>query len=132
MKLLGIVLAVALLAGAPGYGSAQQQAQPGTSAAKSFSQKDREAYQQKTAADLDEMQQKIGALRAKGQTIALQKKHAYLRAMVDFQRKLIIARNRLTALEKASDKEWSSLKEGMDKAMAELTNTYDGVESHFK
>ncbi|MHB8067136.1 MAG: sll1863 family stress response protein [Desulfobaccales bacterium] len=138
MKCLGIILAAALLAGVPISGSAQTQPQgseaqgkPGQ-AAKSFSQKDRQAYQQKTAGDLDEMQQKIEAFRAKKTTVAPQKKRTFSRAMVDLQKKMIIARNKLAVLEKAADKEWSGLKEEMDKAMAELTSTYDGVESHFK
>lgn len=138
MKWLGIILTATLLAGVPGYGSAQTQpkgletqGKPGQEA-KSFSQKDREAYQQRTAGDLDEMQQKIEAFRAKKMTVAPQKKRMFSRAMVDMQKKMTAARNKLAVLEKAADKEWSGLKEEMDKAMAELTNTYNEAESYFK
>ena len=143
MKWLGIMLTAVLLAGVPGYGSAQQPAKkgtppatqsqdPGQQAAKSYTPKEREDYQKKIAGDLKEVQQKIGGLNAKRMTLPQQSKRMFNKAMVDLQRKMSTARNKLAALEKASEKEWSGLKDNMDKALDELANTYKEIESRFK
>lgn len=137
MKWLGIVLAVALMAGGPVSGSAQTQPQGSEAqgktgqAAKSYTQKEKEAYQKKVSADLQEIGQKIGDLRAKKMTLGPQVKRTFSRAMVDLQRKQSAAQNKLAALQKASAKEWSNLKEDTDKAMADLTNAYKEIEARF-
>ena len=148
MKWLGIILMAALLAGAPGYGSAEQQAQPGTApvtqpkglkaegghgqAVKSYTPQEKEKYQKKIAADLEEIQQRSDDLKVKGRNVARQKKRTFLRAMVDLQRKLTIARNKLADLEKAPENAWSWLKAETDKAMAEAIETCDGVDALLK
>ena len=137
MKWLGIILTVALLAGGPVNGNAQNQPQgsqaqvkPGQ-AAKSYTLEERQAYQSKAERDLEEIQQKVQDLKAKERTIVQQKKRTYLLAMVDIQRKLNAAKGKLAALKKASAKEWSRLQPEMDRALDDLTNAYNGVESHF-
>lgn len=138
MRLLGIVLAVALLAGAPVAGNAQTQpkgseaqGQP-RQAAKTYTQKEKEDYQKKVAADLQESEQKIEGLRAKKMTLSPQLKHSFSRAMIDLQVKKNAAQNKLAALKKASAKEWSKLKDDTDKAMDDLTNVLKEIEARFK
>ena len=79
MKWLGILFMAALLVIAPGYGSAQQpkDTPPATQpqgpavkgeaagTAKSFTPAERQAYEKKTAEELDAIQQKIADLRIK-------------------------------------------------------------------
>jgi hypothetical protein len=145
---LGILATAVILAGLPGYGGAQQAAPKKAStvtqskgseakggpgqAAKSYSPAEKEAYQKKIATDLEEIQKKVEGLKAKGRTIISQKKHMYLKGMVDIQRKEMSARGKFAALKKASGKEWSRMKEDVDKAMEALTNACNGVESFLK
>ena len=91
MKWLGIMFMAALLAIAPGYGSAQQpkDTPPATQpqspevkgeaagTAKSFTPAERQAYEKKTAADLDEMEQRIGELVLKVNRLCRKKAPGY-------------------------------------------------------
>jgi hypothetical protein len=143
------MLTAVFLAGISGYGGAAPPAQKDTPAAiksqntdtkegqgqevKKYSPKEREKYQQKVAADLEEIQNKMGELRAaKGATVPQQKKRMFRRGQIVFQQKLTAAKGRLAALEKASEKEWTGLKAEMDQALEELTNAYKEVESSLK
>jgi hypothetical protein len=134
MKWLGIMLMAALLASAPGYGSAQQikdtppatQPQgpevkgqlPGT--AKSLIPAERQAYEKKTAEELDAIQQKIGEIRIKSATGASQNKRVIARTANILQMHQSAAVKELTVLQKASETAWGPQKAKLDKAMAEL------------
>lgn len=149
MKWLGIMLTAALLAVAPGYGSAEPPGKESTPPAtqpkgpekkeeqapksvKKYTPKEKEAYQKKTAADLTELQQKIEELKVKGRSAPQQMKRMILRGTRDLQVKANAARNKLGALEKAPEKDWGGLKAEMDKAMEELRKAYQEVESRVK
>jgi hypothetical protein len=147
MKWLGIMLMAALLAIAPGYGWAVPPAQ-GTSAppppqgagvkaepaagVKSYTPKEREAYENKTAADLDELQNKISELRLKATTGAPQKKRMIVRAAKNLQIRAIVARNQLDALQKAPPADWTAAKANLDKSMEDLKKYWASVEVHLK
>ena len=148
MKWLGIMFMAALLAMAPGYGSAQpaggKSAAPATKpkgaeeketpaqAIKSYSLKERPAYQKKVAADLAELQQKIDGLHGNYETARPQIKRTTLRLLAGLKKQLFAAQNQLAALEKASEKDWSGLKAKMDKAMDELTKAYKEGEARLQ
>ncbi len=137
MKWLGIMLTVALLTGVPGYGIAAQPGQQGTSpaaqpkgveakgeqgqAGKSYTLKEKKQYEERITLDLAEIQKKIEDLRGKGRQVGPQKKRTFRMALVDVQRKNIAAQNRLAALKKAPEKDWSGMKADMDKAIEELS-----------
>ena len=134
MKWLGILFMAALLAIAPGYGSAQQpkDTSPATQpqgpevkgeaagTAKSFTPAERQAYEKKTAEELDAIQQKIADLRVKATTGAPQQKRGLMLAANNLQMQKVAAGNRLTALEKAPETAWGQQKADLDKAMADL------------
>ncbi len=133
MKLLAIILTAAVLAVAPGYGQAQQaKKESPPPQAKSYTAGERQAYEKKTAKDLDELQQQIHDLSVKVQTVEPQIKRTMLRSLVVLEKQYIAAKNKLAALEKASEKDWGGLKADMDKAMQELTKAYQEVESRLK
>ncbi len=141
MYWLGILLMAALLTMVPASGKAQPAGEKGASpaagpkvqgtvtpapSAKSYTLKERQAYQKKVAADLDQLQQQINGLmtEAKPQT-----RRSLARARLDLQKKVLAARNQLAALEKSSEKDWSRLKAEMDKAVEELTQDYQKIEA---
>jgi hypothetical protein len=148
MKCLGILLTAALLAMAPGYGSAQsageKSASPATKpkaaegkgtparAAKSYTPEERQAYQQKVAADLDKLRQRIEALPGNYETVSPQLKRTLLRSFHGLQKQLHDTQNQLAALEKATAKDWSGLKGEMDKAMTKLTDDCKEAESRLQ
>jgi hypothetical protein len=139
MKWLGILFMAALLASAPGYGSAQppkdtspatQPQGPAVKAepagmAKSSTPEDRKAYEKKTAEELDAIQQKIADLRIKAATGAPQNKRLLILAANNLQMQKIAAGNRLTALGKAPETAWGSQKADLDKAMEELRKAFE-------
>ena len=134
MKWLGIMFMAALLAIAPGYGSAQQSkdTSPATQpqgpevkgeaagTAKSFTPAERKAYEKKTAEELAAIQQKIADLRIKAATGAPQQKRGLMLSANNLQMQKVTAENRLTALGKASETAWGQQKADLDKAMADL------------
>ena len=148
MKRLGIMLMAALLAVVPGYGDAQSPVTQGKSTAtqpgslngkgepeqvgKSFTSEEKAEYQTKVAADLAVVEQKIDTLKAKSNAIAMQKKHMYLRVLVDLQRKTIDVQNKLEALKNAPEKDWSGIKADLEKDMGELAKACTAAEAHLK
>ncbi len=141
MYWLGILLMAGLLAVVPASGKAQPAGEKGPSPAaepkvqgtvtpapsgKSYSLKDRQAYQKKVTADLDQLQQQINGLMAEAKP---QTRRSLSRARLGLQKKLVAARNQLAALEKSSEKDWSGLKAEMDKAVEELTKDYQKIEA---
>ena len=136
----------ALLAIAPGYGSAQQpkDTPPATQpqgpevkgeaagTAKSFTPAERKAYEKKTAEELDAIQQKIADLRIKATTGAPQQKRLLIQAANNLQMQQIAAASELTALEKASETAWGPQKAKLDKAMEELRKAFEPTPSHRK
>ena len=127
MKWLGILFMAALLVIAPGYGSAQQPkdtpaaTQPqgaevkgeraGT--AKSFTPAERQAYEKKTAEELDAIQQKIGEIRIKSATGASQNKRVIARTANVLQMHQSAASQRVDRLEK-------SLRNGLGTAKSQV------------
>ena len=115
MKWLGIMFMAVLLASAPGYGSAQQpkDAPPATQpqypevkgapakTAKSFTPEEKQAYEKKTAKELDAIQQKIVDLRVSATGGAVQKKRRLMVAAKKLQMLKIAAENRINRLEKS-------------------------------
>jgi hypothetical protein len=139
MKWLGILFMAALLASAPGYGRAQQpkdtspatqpkgaavKAEP-AGTAKNFTAAARQAYEKKTAEELDAIQEKISAVRMQATAGPPQQKRLLIRAVNNLQMQKVAAENDLTALKKASDSDWGAQKVKLDKAMEELGSAFE-------
>ena len=124
MKWLGILFMAALLASAPGYGSAQQakDTSPATQPqgpevkgeaagmAKSFTPEERKAYEKKTAEELDAIQLKLSNLRVRASSGPAQKKRSLMVAANSLQFQKLAASHRLTDLEKAPETAWGQQK----------------------
>jgi hypothetical protein len=148
MKWLGILLTTALLAGVPGYGSAQsageqattpppqpkssQEAPKQTQPAKSYSQEERQAYEKKVAEDLEAMQKKFEDLRGKQQKVPMQSRRQVLKAMANLQRGLYAAKAQLASMVKAPAQSWGGMKADLDRAMEAWARDYADVASHLK
>jgi hypothetical protein len=146
MKWLGIMFMAALLAIAPGYGSAQQlkDKPPATQSqgpevkgeaagtAKSFTPVERQSYEKNTAQELEAIQQKIADLRVKATTGSPQMKHMLIRAANKLQLQKIGTGNQLAALEKASGTAWAQQKADLDKAMGNLRKAWEANATYLK
>jgi len=123
----------ALLAIAPGYGSAQQskdkppasQSQSpevgeAAGTVKNFTPAERQSYEKNTAQELEAIQQKIADLRVKATTGSPQMKRLLIQTANRLQMQKTAAGNQLTALQKATEKAWGQQKADLDKAMADL------------
>jgi hypothetical protein len=143
MKWLGILVMTALVASAPGYASAQQAGESGATPppqpkssqespkpappAKSYTQEDRQAYEEKAAADLEAMQKKLEELRGKQRKVPVQSRRQVLMAMSNLQRGLSGAKAQLASMQKAPPESWGGLKANLDRAMATWNRDYADV-----
>jgi hypothetical protein len=139
MKWLGILFMAALLAIAPGYGSAQQpkdtsaatQAPAPTvkgeaaGAAKIFTPAERKAYEKQTAEELDAIQQKIAEVRMQATTGVPQKKRMLSQTANNLQMQKTAAEHELAVLKKASETAWGEQKAKLDKSMAGLRQAFE-------
>lgn len=141
MQRLGFLLMAAVLATVPASGSAQpagakgaspaaqpqvQESGPPAPAAESYTAKDRQAYQKKIAADLDQLQEDINGLMTGAKP---QMRRSIARARLGLQKKVLAARKQLTALGKSSEKDWGRLRGELDKAMDALKKDYQKIEA---
>jgi hypothetical protein len=140
MQWLGILLMTVLLAGGPGYASAQQAGKPETSptpqpissgqvanqaqSAKSYSQAERQAYEEKTAKDLEAMQRQLAELRGKQGKIKPQARRLVLKSMLNLQRGLSQTQALFDSMKKASGQAWGETKAKLDSSMATWTRDY--------
>jgi len=142
------MLMAALLASAPGYASAQPAGkkepspatQPQGSAvkaepagmAKTYTPEERKAYEKKTAAELEAIEQRIDELVLKAGKVMPQKKRTFIKNTRALAVQTMAARNQLTALEKAPENAWGGLKADMDRAVQELRKLRETAELHLK
>jgi hypothetical protein len=142
MKWLGIMFLVVLVAMAPAYGGAQptkeksaapQVQRPAEPAemAKSVTPEERKAYEQKTAQELEAIQQKIAAIRVQATGGAPQQKRILMRTATRIQMEKAAAENQLTALKKASGAAWPTQKADLDKTLRMLRQELEAAGQRF-
>jgi hypothetical protein len=142
-----IALGLALLLNAPVYvqadppgknmtspaspaASQAKQEEPAPKSPTDYTPAERQAYQNKMARDFENLRQRVEDLKLKTLQIPPQKKRMALRALVDLQRRLNYAKQKLTALKSAPGTTWSSFKDRADKSMANLTLAVEALEGH--
>ncbi len=145
-RYLGLAAVTALLAITPwivplAYGAdpppaplpqAAKEMQTSTPAGKAYSPKERQTYQKKVAADLDQLQQEINGLVTNEESVAPQVKRTRMRATLGLRKQVVDARKQLAALEQASDQDWGGLKTKMDKSLETLTKAYQETEASLR
>ena len=133
MKLFGMLLLAAMLAGAPSMAQAQQAAESAKpTVIQHYTQKQRQDYEKKVAADLAIMQQKLDVLKNKQETVPIQLKRMLLKGLVNLQKNRYAAQNLLTAMKKAPEKSWGGMKANMDRALATWNQSYENLVSRLK
>ena len=101
-------------------GQVAKQAQ----SAKSYTQEERQAYEEKTAKDLETMQKQLGELRGQQPKVRPQLKRQVMRSMVNLQRGLSQAQAMFASLSKASGQPWAEIKGQLDSAIATWNRNY--------
>jgi hypothetical protein len=128
MQWLVVLLMTALLL-APGNGIAQQSQDTSTAPAKTYSLKERQAYQQQVAEDLAKLQNRVSDLEGQYLKAKQQVRRMLLKNVHSLKLQLYDAQKQLAALKKASPKDWGRLKAQMDKKLMELTQACQQAES---
>jgi hypothetical protein len=131
MKWFGMMFLAVLVAMAPAHGGAQQiekksatpqlqSPEEAAKTAKSVTPEERRAYEQKTAQELEAIQQKIAAIRVQAASGAPQQKRILMRTATRLQMEKAAAEYQLAALKKASAGAWPTQKADLEKTLVRL------------
>ncbi len=93
---------------------------------------DKELYQQRLQAQLDEWQAEIDKLKAKAEGAGAETKLEMNRQIEELESKVEDARGKLSELSLASDLAWESLKEGVEMAWESLKSAFNKTSTRFK
>jgi hypothetical protein len=86
---------------------------------------DKQAYQQKMEAQLDEWSAKIDVLKAKSEKASADAKIQYHQQIENLQNKKAKAQDKLRELKEASEGAFESLKDGIDSAWDDFKNSLE-------
>lgn len=92
----------------------------------------KEVFREKIEAQLKEWKAKIEMLEDKAAKATGETKAELTRAIEEVRRKKVDAKEKLNELQKVSGETWESMKEGVEKAVAEFKSALDRVISRFK
>ena len=95
-------------------------------------QNKRKAYEEKLDAQLKEWNAQIALLKAKAENTKADGKIDYYKTIDALQRKHDEAKTKLKELKTAGDEAWEAVKEGAEKAWAEVKTAYHDAASKFK
>ena len=88
-------------------------------------------YQEKMEAQLQELTAKLGELKGKAAKATTDAKAEMNKQIEALKPKLEAAHQKMAELKAASGPAWEKLKEGSEKAMADLKKTWESVKSQF-
>lgn len=92
----------------------------------------KEDYLERLEAQLKEWKAKIDTLEARISQVSAEKKAEFSGEIEELRKKKAIVNEKLDELEKAGAGLWDTLKQGVDKAAAELKEALDKAISRFK
>jgi chromosome segregation ATPase len=92
----------------------------------------REAYREKLDAQLKELKTKIDRLESRVSTLSAEAKAELSREIHDLRGRKMIVREKWNELQKSGGEAWDAMKEGMDRAVADLKESLERVISRFK
>jgi hypothetical protein len=92
----------------------------------------KEAYREKLEAQLKEWKMKIETLEEKAAKATGETKADMLQAIQELRRKKEVVKAKWNTLQKESGIAWDTMKEGVEKAAAELKSALDKVVTRFK
>lgn len=92
---------------------------------------EKEAYQQKIEAQIDEWKAEMDKLDARAKKLEAEGRIAAESRIQDFKARQEAARAKLEALRRAGDAAWKDVKEGLDRAVSELGDALRDAASKF-
>ena len=92
----------------------------------------KDVYEEKVAAQLAEWQARIDELRAKARRQEAEAKEQYSSEIEKLEARRDAAMNQFEELRKAGEGAWTDLKTGLDRAVSDLSQTFDNIVSRFK
>lgn len=91
-----------------------------------------DVFRQKLEAQLKEWKSKIEMLEDRASNATGETNTELMRAIGEVRQKIEVVKEKLNALQKESSVAWDTMKEGVEKASAELKSALDKVLSRFK
>lgn len=92
----------------------------------------REAYREKLEAQLKELKAKIDQLESRVSTLSAEAKAELARDIHDLRTRKMIVRETWNELQKTGEDAWDTMKEGVEKGVAELREALERVISRFR
>jgi hypothetical protein len=92
----------------------------------------KEEYREMLEAQLKEWKAMIDRLEARTSLVSLETKADLLKAIEELRQKKMAVKEKLNELQKAGGEAWDTLKEGVERAAAELKQAHDKIVSRFK
>ncbi|MFH1117742.1 MAG: hypothetical protein V1792_27800 [Pseudomonadota bacterium] len=111
-------------------GSAEEvkkEARDTLGAAKKFAEREKQEYQQKVQAQLDSLSARLDDLKQKAQSAQGDALAKLNRNIADLEKKRADAGRKLAELKTAGAEAWMKLKSGLDGAVNELKNAFQGL-----
>ncbi len=96
-----------------------------------YTKQQKEEFQKKVQAKLDEYRKRIYELRVDTDEMSAQVKAKVNRRLEDLEAKREAAEEKLAQLESSSGKAWAEIKEGLDQAVKDLDQAYEDARSQF-
>jgi len=97
-----------------------------------YAQRQKEEYQKKAEAELNELDHRIDELKAKTEKAGAKAKAAMDQQMAELRKQQEVARQKLEELKGASTSTWEETRKKLDAAIEELKRRYDRVVSRPK
>lgn len=92
----------------------------------------KEEYRERLEAQLGEWKAKIESLEARGAKFGAEAKTELMREIEELKQKKVTVKEKWKELQKASGDSWDTVKEGAEKAAADLRSALDRVIARFK
>lgn len=93
---------------------------------------DKETYQKKIEARIDQLSAKIKELTAKVESRQAESKAEYYQQIENLKERKQKARQQLETIKKSSTEAWQTLKGGLDDAVSDLQNAFERASEKFK
>lgn len=92
----------------------------------------REAYREKLDAQLKELKVKIDHLESRVSTLSAEARAELVKDIHDLRGRKMIVREKWNELQKSGGEAWDAMREGVEKAFADLKESLERVISRFK
>ncbi|KIH75577.1 hypothetical protein SAMN05660860_00300 [Geoalkalibacter ferrihydriticus] len=91
----------------------------------------KEAYRRKIEAQLEEWNAEFDVLKARAKKAGAESQMKFDQQIEELKKRRENVRERLKELQKSSDEAWHKMRDGIDKAVAELKSAWDKAKERF-